>query len=68
MEEFHQAELASQTVAPKATGQLQVVKRNAERMRKECLAASVSSEPNLKNVKSKVQSFNTNYHKPKFLK
>lgn len=51
-----------------SSSQLYAIKRNAEKKRREDIVATLSCGPNLKNVKSKVQSFNTNYIKPKFLK
>lgn len=46
-----------------------MVKRDAEKRRIEQINRAISPEPlNLKAVKSKVESFNNNYTKPKFLK
>lgn len=46
-----------------------MVKRDAEKWRIEQINRAISPEPlNLKAVKPKVESFNNNYTKPKFLK
>ena len=64
----HQKKESAVEVDNRHIDKLKAVKRHAEKLRKENISSALSSGPNLKDVKSKIQSYNTNYVNPKFVK